>query len=248
MYNIKLHSTVTKMTNVFYHFGMWGNENENASRQMAKKLLHFVPFATFLISAALGAFVSQDWNECVFMAVAAVMIAVLTLKLFYICWRREMILRFLHEVSEHSIKHHNTFIRINNRIESFIKFGYAFLAMILMAQLSLTVPPLFLSEKILSINIWFPLDWKTSAISYWIAYFFAAGSLLYLCVISFLTIILWYMMLNCTIKYEILGDQFREMGEMEATPNKSLIPKADKEKAYLRNLYALIETHQNIKE
>lgn len=80
--------------------------------------------------------------------------------------------------------------------------------------------------------------------------FFSTEVILSVVVILF-SILMWYLLLNCGIKYEVLGNQLKQLSVMRAiddscTSNQRSIAKIDKRNVFLRDLITGIETHKDL--
>lgn len=107
--------------------------------------------------------------------------------------------------------------------------------------------PFLGSEKALFVKIGFPLDWEHSEIAFWIANIFIFTEL-FLSMTSFLfSITIWYLMLNCSLRYEVLGCELRKMGG-NRQKLKLRVPEKEQHLAFAHDLKKSIEAHQHHRE
>lgn len=79
--------------------------------------------------------------------------------------------------------------------------------------------PLFNKEKVLLIKIWVPfdVDWKSNDLAFWLIYIYTNT-----CMALFATSIgrclfIWYIMLNLSLKFEILGYRLTNLKSQQNT-------------------------------
>lgn len=248
MYHIEIDNTINKLLAIFHQFGMWRNGDEIVFLKMGRKLIYLIFHVSFFISLASGCFLSDDKNESTLLGAVASTTIVLIMKLICILWKKKEILALLRNIVTHSIADHEEFVRVSKKLKKFKNFIFFYLFM-LCAQLvfvAVICLPVFSAKKRLPLNIGFPSNWKNSEIVYWLAVVYLMCSIIMSIVCSFLTIIIWYIMINCSINYEKLEKQFKCMGEIEAIQRK--FSKAEKQKLFLQNLIDLVKTHRNIKK
>lgn len=144
---------------------------------------------------------------------AALLLTILLIKLLYIIWKKKQILRLLRAIGVYSIEDQEEFLLVNHNLKILMKFVTVFLSLTYFASFRcLLILPFLASEKRLFPNIGFPLNWENNEVSYWVAFtfVFTEGTLSSLTILF--SIIMWYLMFNCALKYEILGYQIKKMG------------------------------------
>lgn len=263
MYDVEIHSVVLKILFVFHTFGMVKNENENVEqestlRKIARKLLCLITTISLFVSLLFGAILSGD-NTSIFSLVVAIPTAVIAVKQIYIFWNEKQFYQLLNGICVHSFPAKDQSTECVEKLKKFMKFVQFYSLMVITSFILLLIStlPAFSNERRLPLVVWLPFDWKDSHILFWIAYAFVViGLTINIAVIIFTTII-WYLMLNCSIKYEVLGDQFRNMGAVTSVAGKkSYISEAEKQKLdleqrqeqqqlVLQELIRLIKNHRS---
>nr|QGW45403.1 odorant receptor 30 [Bradysia odoriphaga] len=240
MYTIRAHPIISQVITVLQIFGMWHKNEEPISLRMGKKMINSIISVSFLVSLFSGAFLSDDMNESVYLSAATVGIALLVVKLGYILSKQHEINEFLNDICVHSIEDVNEFDEINIKLENFAKFCYVNLFSLLLgiSLFIITSLPFFSSERRLPFNIAFPLDWKNSTVGYCLAHTFVVVAVIFAMVVSFFTIIYWYVMFNCSIKYQLLGNRLRKLGSKKSAAKN----------VFAEDIKTLIESHRSIKE
>ncbi|XP_037028512.1 odorant receptor 94b-like [Bradysia coprophila] len=245
MYTIRAHPIISQVITVLQIFGMWHKDEESTFSKIGKKMINSIMLVSLFASLSSGAYLSGDMNESVYLSAATVASALLVVKLGYILSKQHEINEFLNDICVHSIEDVNEFDEINIKLENFAKFGYInvfsmLLAIFLFIILSL---PFFSSERRLPLNVGFPLDWKNSIVGYCLAHTFVVAAVIFAMVVTFFTIIYWYVMFNCSIKYQLLGNSLRKLGSKNSAAKNVF----DKQET-VEDLKKLIESHRNIKE
>lgn len=180
---------------------------------------------------------SQPIISCgLFLAIAA---ALHVFKLIYILTKKDKILSFLDDICVHSFNDVKEFNEVQQKLNNFAKFGYAynFFMAFGVSCFQILSLPIFSSEVTLPLKIGFPLDWRNSRTNYWLAHAFIATGVIAAATVSSFTIIYWYIMLNCSMKYKMLGNQLRSMGK-----------KKERKELFSQQFVQLIETHRNIRK
>lgn len=246
MYKIEIHPIIGHVIKVLQLFGMWHKDDESFYRKMAKKTINSTILLSLFASLASGAYLSKDMNESVYLSAATVASALLVVKLSYILSKQNQIHQFLNEICVHTVTDAEEFDEINIKLNNFARFGYMNMLSMVVAIFLFTILslPFFSSEKRLPLNVGFPLDWKESLLGYWLAHTFVITAVVFAVVVTFFTIVYWYIMFNCSINYKILGNRLRKFGSRTSVKSSE---KA-KQNLIVKDLINLIETHQGIQE
>ncbi len=211
---------------------------------------------SFLTSVLFGAYLSNDNEESLFLLAVAIGNFVEAFRSFKLISGKRSILAFLHDLCSHSTSDNEEFVKINKKLKNFLNLMLGFVLVGVWAVSCAAIVPLVSNEKILVFSIAFPLDWKNDSFSFWIAYLYVIGGFFYGFVSFIFVIIIWYLMINCTIKYEILGNQLRRAGlrkddeKSDVQPvlkTKAKTSKGDRQQLYHKDLIEAIESHRNIK-
>lgn len=251
MYHIKVHSIIYRIVQIYHRLGMWRKEDDSkVFYNIGWKLIYLilnVPLPLCLIS---GGFLSDDKNKLVFSVGVGLINLVLTMKLTYILWRKNEIRQLLLEIGFHFVAEFDEFSKINEKLKKFIKLSSYFLLTSAVACVLEIIfyLPLFSTQKRLPLDLWFPFDWKNCLICYCMAYISLSIAILIAIVAISLNVIIWYLMMNCAIKYEILGHQFKYLTTKKASINGWTIAGTQKELTNLQGLIGLIKTHQKLTE
>ncbi len=235
MYTIKSHPIINHIIKVLQMFGVWQKDNESVYLTMLKKTISLIILVSLFASLSSGVYISEDMNESIYLSAATVASALMVIKLVYVLSKQKEVHKFLNEICVHSVVDVEEQDAITVKLNNFARFGYInvfsmLLSILLFIILSL---PFFSSEKRLPLNIGFPLDWKNSAIGYWLAHTFVITAVILAMIVTFFTIIYWYIMFNCSIQYKLLGNRLRQFGSR---------------KVVVEDLVHLIKTHRNIQE
>lgn len=211
MYKIEVPATIHKAIVMFYRLGLWSIENENTFRDTARKLFYFFYYISFVISNALGAHLTDDKDESISLIVTTTTAIVLTYKLWLILWKKNELLKFVEEVGTHYTDDQKEFVQVNYKLKMLMKFAQYFILMVAAAvgYITLVFPVI---TKRLFFNIAFPLDWSNSQFAFWMVCIYAALGFFVTAIGSLFTTILWYLMLSFVFKYDVLGNQFKNIG------------------------------------
>lgn len=237
MDQLKRNPTFYQIVKLLYRIGMWRDGEESSIRKMARKLFFLLYFTMFLLFLALCAYLTDDSKEFIFLVQLVIIIAVITIKLVYLLWKKDEVLAYLYEGCRELNND-------NDKMKKFMKFVNAYIFMLAVAFVfyNTSCLPMFSQDKKLPFFIRFTLTGKYSEILYCLAYVFV-GSGIFLCnVFNFITSFIWYTMLNFAIEYEELGNKLRNLC------SKKVITKPNREDVGLRDLIILIKAHRNLFE
>ncbi|XP_037040293.1 odorant receptor 43a-like [Bradysia coprophila] len=150
----------------------------------------------------------------------------------------------LNRICVFTIRNDEDFAFFNVKVEKFIKFAIVFACATIAGVLGCIVFPFVGNEKSLILDIAFPLDWRNSEIGFWMAYiFFVTGLVLTLPAMAF-SVLIWYLLLHCSLRYNVLGSEISNMGR--ATGNVKLLEK-ERQAIFKRNIVALIDAHLHLR-
>lgn len=245
MFKIEGHKQIDRIISVFYFIGLW-HGNRNVFCNWASKIWHIVVYVYYPIALLLGGLISDNETERVFLGVVGIVTVVLSVRFYYIIWKKDEIVGFIREIGTFSMTDNGEFNEVNNNIKGFMKF-VSYLEFVLLCAvigLSIVSLPIFSNEKHLPFNIYFPLDWKQSEVVYWIAYIFVMYEVVLSWMCTLFNVIVWYLMMSCATKYKLLGNKFRKMG----FDGRTLISVSGKQDLFLEELIELIKDHQNLQK
>lgn len=243
MFTITTHKLIDRVIKMLVFFGMWHKATDSIYLKLGKKLINSIVLVSLFASLASGALLSNDMNEKVYLSAATVAAGLLVVKLIYMLLKQREILTFLNGICVHTVADANEFNVVTIKLNNFARFIYVnyfsmSMAMFLFAIFTL---PFFSSERRLPLNIGFPLDWRKSLFAYCLAHSFVIVAVVFALAVTFFTIIYWYIMFNCSIKYQIFGNKLRELGS-EMAKNDNRKPKS----IVVEDLIKLIGTHRSI--
>lgn len=238
---IEIHPLIRQIIRVYYKFGVWQNADVNLFRKIVRMMVFLLGSIGFVAALIGGSLVAEDYNESLYLLTAGIIVAVLIFKTYLNYSKGNQILTVLHAICLHSVPNseqlqYQVYLKLNN----FKKFAVLYLGIILVILFTFFIlySPILTSERKLPFNIWFPFDWKRYALAHWMAYSYIIFSLTFNSFICLLTLIIWYIMLNCSIKYQILGQRLKNLGTVKRRDNEDNV--------FLDQLMELITMHQQI--
>lgn len=241
---VELDSKINLMISLFYKLGLWYHrDDEGTVKGRPIKLFYSIYHALFPISLIGGAFVTDDNDESIALAEAGIMTAVIYVKLFFIIWKEDEIRQLLNEICVYRIADHKEFTAVNEKLQNFVKFLTAFsVTNCCSASCAAAIVPFIGSEKSIFFNIYFPLDYKNDEISFWIAFVFIFVQFALAMIGILFSIVMWYLLMNCALRYGILGRQIINMGA-----NKTIDSVRAGKDRFEEDLIAVIATHEHTK-
>ncbi len=242
-----MHPTFCRIIRIFYVFGFWQNTKTWTFRKAARKFLYLLNMILFQTMIVTCACINDNKSESLFLIQVEITAIVMTVKLLYILRNKDNILSFLSDSTVvNCCTDSGMYVQVNQKVKKFIKFIHVYLAMVAFVVILLIISPFFTSYKMLPMFIIYSFDWKYSELIYWIIYSPLAFQFFLIFVINLFTVIIWYVMFNCSIRYEILGYQLMNLGMPKYTINEIetiSLPECD---LFYQELISLVEMHQKI--
>lgn len=254
MYKIEMNNLISQILQSFYRLGLWDSSDRTTFSEFGRKLFHCLYMLCFFASLVAAAYLSNDNEDTVYNLAIAVANFLEVFRLFKIICGKNSIVAFLQCLSCHSTSDSKEFVLINKKIKLFARFARCVILFVTFAFAFGMILPVVLQQKILVFNVAVPLNWKNSIFSYLISHAFVLGGCFYGGFSMSISIIIWYLMVNCSIKYEVLGNQLRKLGvendsketKLNTVEKQVKISEKEKQKMYLKDLIEAIKTHRNI--
>lgn len=243
MQKLEHNQTLCQIIQLFYFFGIWQRDDESKCRKMAKKILYLLFSATFPIFSAVNALFCCNKQEAIFSVQVVISTSVLFLKSAYLVFEKDKILQYLNDmITCPSVNDQQDHQSINEKIMKFTKFIRVYLKALFTTVLILIgiKLPIISADKTLPLFISF--SWNDSEVAYWFAFVLVSLSLISSLIANFLSVLIWFIMLNYSVEYQMLGGKLHTLGWQvdEARGEGS------KKTSYSQNLINLIGTHQKL--
>lgn len=233
---VPIHPLIQRFIQVYYKFGMWQDNDANWYRKIGRILVFLFGSIGFTSSLIGGSLIARDYNESLYLLTAGIIVAVLIFKTYLIYSKGSQFVTVLHKVCVHSVPNSGKLLEhINRKMNLFEKCTMFFLGIVCLIVFIFLVLfcPLLTSERKLPFNIWFPIDWRTHALAHWLAYSYIIFCLSFNAFVCLLTLMIWYVMLNCSILYQTVGQRFKNLGTVQTGEN-----------AFINELQKLLNVHQ----
>lgn len=185
-------------------------------------------------------YVTNYPDEQRFFSVVSIILINVTVRLYYILWKKKEIIELTMRIGAGTVKTRETFNRINDRTNLLMKFATAMLVMNYGANVALIVfnLPFITAEKQLPLNLYFPYDWRANEFRYWGSYAFVTYELTVCPTCTLLNVMIWYLMMCLAMKYRSLGEDLKVMGAR----------KDDMSAGFQEELRDLVGRHKDLKE
>lgn len=247
MYTTPVEKTLQVFIEIFHRIGFWWSDKESHSCEAVRKTFFAIFSALLPVFLATNIFLCKSWNDSIFSAQTFIQTAVIYVKCLYLLFKKQEIIAFLFDSSVvHQIERLDELDLVNGKLKRFTKFIRPYFMAISVTGVSVVVInfPIFSAEKRLPFFITY--TWNDSEIAYWLTYLLVSLSMVLLMIGNLFTTLIWYIMLNYSIEYELLGKKFRNLGvddekRAEKKEDGKLPPKY-----YVHNLISLTKAHQNL--
>jgi len=100
-----------------------------------------------------------------------------------------------------------------DKLRGFMKFTLAFVFFTTFTSIfACSGVTLLGGERVLFEEIAFPLDYKNNDVAFWIAFVFLSTENVLAMATTVVSIAIWYLLLMCSLRYEVLGGELKSMG------------------------------------
>lgn len=240
---------IQRLIGVYYASGIWQNDKESKLGNFARILIFLFCTFSYPMAFIVGGVVSDDLEDSVFLWTFGIIIAVLEFKGFYVFFEKDTILTLLNATCIQSVPNNEQLLRkVNKTLNIFKKCSVAFLVV----STCLTSIIIIFSSPLIThkmpFNIWFPFDYEKSRSARWTVHFFVFVNEVYVMIVSFLSSITWYIMFNCSIKYDVLGYRFRNFGVLGRSSMDNGVVSESKHDTFEGELIECIQMHQQLEK
>nr|QGW45405.1 odorant receptor 32 [Bradysia odoriphaga] len=213
MHSIKIHGLIGSINSLFYLICVWHRGDEPTVKEIRLKFTYCTHFVLYLISSVVGAISNESIESSIFLAQTSVFVAISGIKFWLLIWKQHKILDLLHRVCVFTVRNYEDYSLFNEKLKGFMKFVLVFVITVFAAGISACIILPFLgTEKTLFVGIGFPVDYRSNEFAFWIATIFVFTAFLLATNGVFFSIIMWYLLLICSLRFEVLGNGLRNMG------------------------------------
>lgn len=246
---MRIDPLIQRIIGVYYAFGIWKNDNGSKLRKFVRVMVFLFCTISYPIALAGGGLITNDLGDSIFLLTLGIMVAVLEFKGFYVFFKQDKILTLLNATCIQYVPNNEHLLRkVNKTLNIFKKCCVIFIVLSVGVTLTIMILSSPLITQKLPFNIWFPLDYKRSHAAHWIAHCFVLINEMFVILVSLLSSITWYVMLNCSIKYEILGYRFKNFGVPGGLSMDHQIISKVKEDLFENELIKCIQMHQQLEK
>ncbi len=208
VYNIDVPDYIIgKFYSTFHFIGFWRIDSRIHFSQLIRAL-HFVLLTLSIFGEACT---TGEQNDSIFLFNISLMCIVQIRRMYMLIWRKEEIFSLTQNVLRlRHAKDYEVSLSANWKLKIMTTLANSFVLVLIFVLLSGIIAPIFVKQLVF--DIYFPLDYKTSRLAFWLAYVFIAIGTILSVVCSLVNVIAWYVMLNIVIRIEILGAEFQNLG------------------------------------
>ncbi len=251
-------STVNRNLELFsellYRIGIWHRHDEETVAERKLKIFYSNFQLVFAILIVTGAIESDDNDVKIFSVFAVLEMIIFQTKLLYLIRKKKEILEIFNLVCDYSIEGSETYTFVNNKSITFVKFTAFFLSAIYFCDASiLFVVPFVGTERKPFFQFGYPLDWRRNEFAYWAAFVFSVVQGIFTSIIALFSVLVWYLLANCSWRYEALGYRIKKMGDKAVDGSVkerqiSTIEMIEMDNLYNRDLVGAITSYNSLKE
>lgn len=247
MHSTRIHTVINEIIYVLRGIGFWCQGATPTARELRIKTFYTLYYLLFVVSLVVGAITNKNLDESVFLAESSIAAAVVLVQMYILIWKQNRIELLLNRMCVFSIRSEENISFFKERLRKFVKFAIAFVWITIGAcTVGNVTVPFIGSEKRFLFKMAFPLDWRNNEISFWIAYVFILSETFLSITAVLFSVLVWYLLLHCSLRYEILGKDITTMGQISGNFVKP--SKKDKLNLFHHDLVTSIKDHIYLKE
>lgn len=245
---VQIHKVIGLIISLFYLIGVWHRGDKPTVKEMRLKIFYCIYLLLLVISIVVGAIINVRRETTIFLSEISVGATVLWIKFCFLIWKQSQILDLLNRVCVFTIYHDDDYSFFKVKLNGFMKFVFVFLIVVSVTGTSGSAILSFLgNEKTLFLEIAFPLDYRNSELAFWIATFFIVTGFLLATIGVLFNVIIWYFLLICSLRYEVLGSEIKNMGRRSET-RKGKMKEIQMQNDFLEDLEASVDSQIHITE
>ncbi|XP_037040042.1 odorant receptor 94b-like [Bradysia coprophila] len=237
MHHIQVHTIINQILSVFYRIGFWNREDEKSPIKLRIKWFYLIYHFMVVVSAVTGSLHNENKDDRILLIETAVVNAVLTAKLWLTMWKQRQIFELLEQICTFTVRDREAFVFVNEKLKQFSNVTKLFIWIVAVLATFEVIAP-FVGEKNLFFKIALPFDWRKNDLNYLLANAYICSAIILSCFCVLNTILLWYIMFNCSLRYQVLGIHITKMGSRLGEESKGIL---DKENVCRDDLSTLIK-------
>lgn len=234
---------------IYEFMRVWQKDDTPPLRKTIIKIIISTVYTSFPTILTVVAFCYDDLTEMVNTGLMAILEAVATLKLFYLIYKQKEILDMLNDpLVSHSIEDKSEYDDCNRKIKRIVRMIAAYLITLTLSLDFNIINQIFTNDKVMPLFIRYAM--RDSKPLYWVSFVFCGASCTFCNISNYANIIIWYIMLNYAIEYELLGNRMKRLGTQAkkittvAEQNHPAFPRHDH--LYLKDLLDLVKAHRHL--
>lgn len=236
------------MISFFYYIGLWHRGNQPTVKELRIKCFYLICHLLYFLSFVFGAINNEQMDKSIFLTDGAIGIGVYTIKLWILIWKQNEILDLLNRICEFTIRDDHDYALYNAKLRGFTKFVIVFVMSFFIGGVAAAIVlPFVGSEKTLFFEIWFPLDWKNNELGFWLATIFVFVGASLTVVAGWSSVFIWYFLLHCSLRYEELGSELRNLGQRTEN-GKIKVSEVQMHRNFFENLKESIDVYVHLRE
>lgn len=222
---------------LYEQLGIWPKDDELTFCKVEKKKIFEFLFASFLACIATCVYLADNKSESLYLIPITILYAIITVKSIYLL-QKNTILEFVNDpIMCHRTEDRHEHDRLSNTIANFMMCIHVYLAAVFITQVLHVLYFIFrsiaFSDRMLPLFITF--SWHDSEIVYWCTFAVLSGLIVSSVFVILFTALIWYIMINYSIEYELLGHKLKTLGTKQGT-------------TFCDELIILVKDHRNLKK
>lgn len=211
---------IARLIGVYYAVGIWDNGDGSKFREYIRIAVFVFCSLCYPVTLIGGGLENEVLSDAIFLLTLGLAVIVLEFKGVWVFFNQEKILNLVNATCIPLPDDKELTDKVAEKMNILRKCCKTFVALVLVLGVAITGVSSPLIFQPLPYKIWFPFDYKTSRIAHWGAHFFVFICEIYVCLLSFLSSIMWYVMLNFSFHYGILGYRLKNLGADNPTNSR----------------------------
>lgn len=227
----KISRLLSGFEKTFYIFGLFPMVEYAQCYKIYCFLVFAIFFFIFSILSTLEAVFNKKLEDTMFSSLLSIAVSCIMFRMVIFYRKKKVIEKLLvntdvfADVNNYCSENKDQYNSVLEKINSFVDFAYKMYCMFTVTVLMMMIVPLFNKEKVLLIKVWLPLDvdWKSNDLAFWIMYLFTNTTMAFCAISIGRCLFVWYIMLNISLKYEILGYRLTNLKIQQSSTRSDFI-------------------------
>lgn len=208
---------------IFYVIGLWPKDHSSILYKLYGIFIFITFYISYFLAIVLKMIFTTKFVEKIHLSLVTFSICTILYRMLLFFKKREQIQHLTSMITDYSFDDRTEFTSVNTKIKTYERYAYMLMYVPAFGLVLFMFAPIISNTHVLIINIWVPFNWQDSSLTFWIVCTYSVICLSCLVIAFQPSLVIWYTMLNISIRYELLGYKLTKLGNGAGDFKKDLI-------------------------